>query len=85
MAVKLKQDENGRWWQAVEVWEPVANVTEMDRFFCESFRAGQKDRTRGTRNVPLEYNYGAYIKGWHAPDQKMPPYVTEAQSVAFNL
>lgn len=82
MAVKLKRDEHGLWWQAVERWEPVEEPTRSEINKCRMFRHGQRHRKEGRGH---EYPDGSYLDGWHAPDQKVPPYVTEAQCVAYRL
>lgn len=56
-----------------------------DRAIClrvRQFRLGQKDRQLGE---PCKSANGCYLDGWYSPDQTVPPYITQAESIAFNL
>lgn len=74
--------KDGKPYQEHSVVAPIDRTGGGEMRQLEQYRFGQADRKRG---LPCRYNNGKYLDGWYNPDQKVPPFLTEAQVEAFNL
>lgn len=63
---------------AVPLEIPAPGICQKVR----QFRLGQNDRKL---DEPCKSANGAYLDGWYAPDQVIPPYITANEKWAFNL